>query len=67
MTKTITNAKPPRFKYEWEDDRTLIMNYHSHRGLIDFVVGLVKGVSKFYQEKLNVTKLDSNKIKVVFQ
>ena len=67
ITKTIKNANPPRFDYEWKDDRTLIMNYQSHRGLVDFVVGLIKGVSKFYKENLKVTKLDSNKIQVVFQ
>jgi hypothetical protein len=67
MTQTIENARPPRFEYEWKDDKTLIMHYQSHRGLIDFVVGLVKGVGKFYKENLEVKKLGPSKIQVVFQ
>ena len=67
MTKTMENAKPPRFDYEWKNDRTLIMHYKSHRGLIDFAIGLVKGVGKFYKENLKVTKLGPNMIQVVFQ
>ena len=66
MTKTIKDAKPPRFEYEWKSEDTLIMHYNSHRGLIDFAVGLVKGVGKFYNETLRVTKLGSDKIEIVF-
>jgi hypothetical protein len=67
ITKTIKNARPPRFEYEWKDDKTLIMHYHSFRGLIDFVIGLVKGVGKFYKENIKVTKLGIGKIQIIFQ
>ncbi len=66
MTKTMANAKPPRFDYEWKDDKTLIMHYKSHRGLIDFLVGLAKGVGKFYKEDIKVTKLGPTKIQINF-
>ena len=66
MTRSMENAKPPRFVYEWKDGKTLIMNYKSQRGLIDFMVGLVKGVGKFYKENLSVTKISSNKVQIVF-
>ncbi|NOX88299.1 MAG: hypothetical protein GXO77_04675 [Calditrichaeota bacterium] len=66
MTKTMKNARPPRFDYEWKDDKTLIMHYKSHRGLIDFLEGLAKGVSKFYHENLQISKLGSSRIKIVF-
>lgn len=65
-TKTINNARPPRFDYEWKDDKTLIITYISKRRLIDFMVGLVKGVGKYYREDLMVTKLGLDKVKVVF-
>ena len=42
------------------------MHYSSHRGLIDFMVGLVKGVGKFYNENIKVKKLGTEKIEVVF-
>jgi hypothetical protein len=66
MTKSMKDAKPPRFNYEWKDDKTLIIYYRSHRGLIDFAVGLTKGVGKFYNEDIRVTKLGPDKIQVVF-
>ena len=66
MTRSLQNARPPRFEYEWEDDKTLVMQYKSHRGLLDFVVGLVKGVGKRYEEPLQVTKIDPDKVQIVF-
>ena len=65
-TKSIENAQPPRFEYEWEDDRTLIMTYKSPRGLIDICIGLVKGVGKHFDEDLKVKKLSDEKIEIVF-
>ncbi len=66
MTKTMKNARPPRFTYEWENDKNLIMHYKSHRGLIDFLVGLAKGVGTFYNENISVSKIGTDKIRIVF-
>lgn len=66
ITRSMPNATPPRFGYEWENDKTLIMTYKSKRGLIDFMVGLIKGVGKFYKEDLKVTKLGDDRVKIVF-
>ena len=66
MTRTMDNARPPRFRYEWQDDRTLIIRYMSHRGLVDFVVGLAKGVGRYYKEDLQVSKMGADKIRIVF-
>jgi hypothetical protein len=65
-TATIPNAKPPRFDFDWKNDKTVVMTYHSERGLIDFLVGLVKGVGVYFKEDLKVTKLDSTHVEVVF-
>lgn len=62
----VKDCRPPRFSYEWKDDKTLIMGYKSHRGLIDIMVGLIKGVGKYYNENLKVTKLGDDKVEVVF-
>ena len=67
VTKTIENARPPRFEYEWIDDKTMIMHYQSQRGLIDFVIGLIKGVGKFYKENLEVTILGPTNVQIVFK
>ena len=66
MTKTIDNAHPPRFTYEWKNDKTLVVDYKSRRGLIDFAIGLTKGVGKYYKENLEVTKLSPEKFQIVF-
>ncbi len=66
-TENMTDANPPRFEYEWGDEKTLIMKYKSQRGLIDIMVGLIKGVGKLYKEDLRVTKLGDDKVKIVFQ
>ena len=66
MTRAMENAKPPRFDYEWLDDKTLIMHYQSRRGMIDFMVGLAKAVGKCYKEDLRVSKLGPDKIQVIF-
>lgn len=66
VTENMENARPPRFDYEWKDDNTLIMKYKSHRGLIDFLVGLIKGVGKHYNEDLSVRKLGSDSVEIVF-
>jgi hypothetical protein len=65
-TRNITNAKPPRFEYEWKDPHTLLMTYKSQRNLIDFLVGLIKGVGIHFNEKLEITKLNNEKVQIVF-
>ncbi len=65
-TQNIPDARPPRFGYEWKNDRTLIMTYNSKRGLIDIMVGLIKGIGKYYRENLSVTKLGPDRVEVIF-
>ncbi len=66
VTSTIPNAQPPRFNYTWKDDNTLIMTYNSPRGLIDFLVGLIKGVGKYFNEKLKVQKISNTDVEIIF-
>ena len=42
------------------------MKYHSPRNLVDFMVGLIKGVGKHFNEKLTVSKISSDSVRVVF-
>jgi hypothetical protein len=65
-TATIPNAHPPKFDYSWENDKTLIMKYKSPRNLIDFMVGLVKGVGKHFNENLGISKGADDSIRIVF-
>ncbi len=65
-TKDLPGAHPPRFSYEWKNDKTIIMGYQSKRNLIDLMVALIKSVGKFYNEPLKVTKLGNDKEEIVF-
>jgi len=67
VTKNIENSSPPKFSYQWETDKILYFTYHSNRGLIDFVVGLLKGVGRYYKENLKVTKLSDTIVEIVFE
>lgn len=66
MTRRMKNARPPRFDYEWEDEQTLLIHYKSHRGLVDFAVGLARGIGKYYGEELKVSKSGPDKVRVIF-
>jgi hypothetical protein len=43
------------------------MKYKSKRKLIDFMVGLIKGVGKFYKENLKVKKISDDKVEIIFE
>ncbi len=64
-TERIPNANPPSFQYTWLDKKTLVMKYKSKRNLSVFMVGLVKGVGKYYKESLMVTK-QGDDVKITF-
>ena len=66
MTATIKNARPPRFDYDWKDERTLIVTYKSFRGLIDLYRGLVLGVGKHFNEPVQARKVDDTRVEIVF-
>ena len=66
VTETIPDAHPPRFEYQTIDNNTLIMKYISSRELIVFLIGLIKGVGKYYNEELTITQIGSDKVKIVF-
>jgi hypothetical protein len=54
MTKSMKGAAPPHFKYEWKSEKELVMHYESPRGLVMLMPALIRGVAKYYKEKLNV-------------
>ena len=66
MTRSMPGAQPPEFAGEWENPNSLVLHYRSQRGLIDFVVGLVKGTAKKYGETVTVEKLSDTTVKVIF-
>ncbi len=67
MTSNIEDAHPPRFEFEWKDEYTLVMHYKSHRGLINILIGLIKGVGNYYNEEITVEKRDTAAVEITFK
>jgi hypothetical protein len=66
VTATMDKARPPRFEYEWKNDKTLVVKYKSPRQMVDLYVGLVRGVGKHFKEKLSARKISPDKVEIVF-
>ena len=66
VTKHILNARPPRFTFEEVDENTIIVNYISARNMIDFYIGLVKGIGKYFNTPIDVKKLSEERVKLTF-
>ncbi|MDR1933916.1 MAG: heme NO-binding domain-containing protein [Spirochaetales bacterium] len=67
VTKIMPNAHPPRFDFEEIGENTLKVHYKSHRKMIDFYIGLVKGVGKFFRARLTVKKLSEEYVEITFE
>lgn len=62
---TMGGSNPPRFEYE-DRGHSLVIKYRSKRALIGLLIGLIKGVGKYYNEDLTVKKIDENTVEVFF-
>jgi hypothetical protein len=65
MTKSMAGAAPPHFKYEDQGPKHLVMHYSSPRGLVALMPGLVRGIAKFYKEKVTV-RVEGNAVHILF-
>jgi len=65
MTRSIKSAKPPRFTYEWQGDKHLVMHYQSDRGLVALMPGLIHGLGKYYKDNPSV-RLSGSAVHVDF-
>ena len=66
VTSIIINAHPPRFTIEEVDENTIIVNYKSPRNMIDFYVGLVKGVGNYFKTPVGIKKLSEERVELTF-
>lgn len=62
LTKMIPGAKPPRLIPDPVDDKHFHMIYRSKRGLQHYLVGLIDGVGKHFQEKIDVKIIEEKKL-----
>jgi hypothetical protein len=66
MTQSIANARPPRFQYEWLNERELRLRYNSQRGLIDLFISLLKGLDQHYSCNTKIDKRSEEELVLVF-
>lgn len=66
VVSNLEDARPPSFEYEWKDDNTLHVSYKSDRNLAVLMIGLLKGVGKYFNEDLSIRKVSDDKAEVIF-
>jgi hypothetical protein len=66
VTKNIENAHPPRFDITELDANRISVHYKSTRKMIDFYVGLAKGIGKYFGTPLVVKKIDEEFVEITF-
>jgi hypothetical protein len=59
-------SRPPRFDYRWASDRVLIVTYKSHRDLLPLYMGLARGVGKYFEEPLDVSRAGPDLVRIEF-
>lgn len=71
MTKKFPGAKPPLVNITPISKREAIFEYKSQRGMFDYLMGMIEGSAKFFNEKLKVDEIEktniSMKLKFTFQ
>ena len=60
LTKMIPGAKPPGLVAKELSTNEIEITYTSHRGMIDYFMGLLEGSAEFFKEKLEFDILDIN-------
>ena len=66
VTKIVINARPPRFTIEEVDENTIIVNYISSRNMLDFYIGLTKGVAIYFNTTIGIKKLADDRVELTF-
>ncbi len=56
VTQRLARAAPPRFEVTWRDERTALVRYRSHRGLVELAMGLVEGAAEVFREEIQVRR-----------
>jgi hypothetical protein len=67
VTRNIENAHPPRFDIEELDNNRIKVHYKSQRKMIDFYIGLAKGIGKYFNTPIEVKKLSDEYVEINFK
>ncbi len=68
VRKLYPTARLPRLDCQPTDNRTLLIQYRSHRPLGDFAEGMIQGVIDYFNERVSINRhdLDPTKTAVEF-
>jgi hypothetical protein len=66
ITKNMQNSKPPRFEYDWLNENHLKIHYISDRNMIEFFIGLLKGIRTYFKDEFEVKKLNDSEVEVIW-
>ncbi|WP_416175688.1 heme NO-binding domain-containing protein [Clostridium sp.] len=67
MTKKLPGAKPPLVKIYPISRREAIFEYRSKRGMFDYLMGMIEGSAKFFNEELKVEQIEKTDTSVKFK
>ncbi len=67
VKKLLPGAETPRFFYKEIEANKIRLEYVSKRNLPSFVTGLLEGLGEYYNEKINVSLLESKEGRYVFE
>lgn len=71
MTKKLPGANPPIVSIAPISSREAVFEYKSQRGMFDYLMGMIEGSAKFFNEKLGIEQIEktdtSVKLKFTFE
>lgn len=53
-------------EYEILDEKSMIMSYPTHGGVMDLMVSFIKAIGRYFDEELKVIKLGNDRMKIYF-
>jgi hypothetical protein len=66
VTKSNKGLMPPRFKYTWQNQDTLLLEYQSPRGFIDVMLYMTRALGKYFNENVIAKKLSETELLITF-
>jgi len=67
VSQILGNARPPRLTCEWSDENKVTLHYKSHRNMFNFMLGLLRGLCKHYNENPKISIAGHDKVEIIFQ
>ena len=67
VSQMLGGARPPRLTCEWSDENKVTLHYKSHRNMFNFMLGILRGLCKYYNENPTIKIIGQDTVEIVFQ